>query len=171
MCFVLSLGIFFTACCDPKLRDSMPLVIDSTFSDTAIKDVFDRFSPNANPLDSGYYPIYSINIKNTGTEADTFQLSYERVGRSGYFLPVVVRQFVQPGEVKTFTTPGPIPDHGNLPTSDFTYISFFVHPSDSTKIHKENPTVTIHYGTTQNDVESCGSKGQDMNVDISKWKD
>ncbi len=166
---VLTLGLFLGACCDPKPSNSMPMVIDSTFKDTTVKDVYDRLTPGADPTDSGFYPIYSIDVKNTGTDADTFKLTYER-NRNGFVIPIVVQQYMLPGETKTFRTVGPIADHGVPETSDITYYSFFVRTPDSTSIHVENPTVKIHYGKTQNDAESCGSAGEDLNVDFSRWK-
>lgn len=144
----------------------MPLVLDSTYSDTTIKDIPDRFDGNT---DSAYYPIYSIDIKNTGIEADTFTLSYKRI-RNGFLLPVTVKQWVPPGEVRTFRTEGPIPDHGVPVTSDIVYVSFFVSTPDSIPIKVMKPTVTLTYGSTETGDESCGSPGETITLDINKWE-
>src|SRR3954468_12455499 len=87
-----------SSCCDPKIKNSFPNVIDSSFTDTAIRDAIDVELP-IDPLDSGYYPVYKLDIKNTGSEADTFTLSYTRQ-RNGYSIPLTVSQFVQSGETK-----------------------------------------------------------------------
>jgi hypothetical protein len=146
----------------------MPLVLDSTYSDTAIKDIADRYDPKI--ADSAFYPIYSIDIKNTGIESDTFTLRYRRV-RNGWLLPVEVKEFVPAGETRTFRTEGPIPDHGvDGLTSDIVYISFFVSTPDSIPIQVMRPEVTLSYGSTQQGDESCGSPGTELKLDITNWK-
>jgi len=169
--FFLLIGSAFvvgSGCCDPKPKNSLPLVLDSTYSDTAIKDIVDRFIPGS--TDSEYYPIYSIDIKNTGVESDTFTLTYKRIRDNRWLLPVVVKQFVPAGEVRTFRTEGPIPDHGVPNTSDEVYLSFFVSTPDSIPIQTMKPEVTLSYGSTQTGDESCGSPGETITLDVTNWK-
>jgi hypothetical protein len=161
-CLMLGSG-----CCDPNPKNSLPVVLDSTYSDTAIKDIVDRFLGST---DSQYYPIYSIEIKNAGIESDTFTLTYKRIRDNRWLLPVVVKQFVPAGEVRTFRTEGPIPDHGVPNTSDEVYLSFFVPSPDSIPIQKMKPEVTLSYGSTETGDESCGSPGETITLDISNWK-
>lgn len=159
--------VVWSGCCDPTPRNSLPLVLDSTYSDTAIKDIPDRYIL---PLpDSAYYPIYSIDVKNIGTESDTFTLTYKRI-RKGILLPLVVKQFVPAGETRTFRTEGPIPDYGVPATSDIIYYSYFVSTPDSIPINIMKPEVTLSYGSTADGGESCSSSGQTITLDISQWK-
>lgn len=162
----IALPLIVGGCCDPDPKNSSPLVLDSTYSDTAVKDISDRLFGK---IDSAYYPIYSIDIKNTGIESDTFTLTYKRI-RNGYLIPVVVKQYVPAGEVRTFRTEGPIPDHGVPYTSDVVYYSFFVSTPDSIPIRMMNPEVTLSYGSTLKGDESCGSAGETVKLDISNWK-
>ena len=167
------LSAIASGCCDPDPKNSSPLVLDSTYSDTAIKDIINR-NPNAPSLgklgDSAFYPIYSIDIKNAGIESDTFTLTYKRI-RNGFLIPVVVRQFVPAGEVVTFRTEGPVADHGVPYTSDIVYVSYFVSTPDSIPIQIMKPEVTLSYGSTQvPGDESCGSPGETIKLDISGWK-
>lgn len=160
-------AIIISSCCEPVARNSEPMVIDTTYRDTAIKDVADR-SP-LSKLDSGFYPIYSIDIKNTGTESDTFTLVYERVRRN-YIQPLIVREFVPAGEVRTFRTIGPVPDHGLPYTSYDVYFSFFVSTPDSVEISLMKPTVYIVYGANNKGSEECSAPPKQKIVDISRWR-
>ena len=161
----LAIIFLWSGCCDPNPKNSQPLVLDSTYSDTAIKDIPDRF---VGSIDSAFYQIYSIDIKNMGIEGDTFTLSYKRI-RNGFLLPVVVKQYVPPNETRTFRTPGPLPDHGGE-TSDIVYLSFFVSTPDSIPIQVMQPLVELSYGSTQTGDESCGSPGETITLDIRDWK-
>ena len=162
-----SAAIVWSGCCDPNPKNSLPLVLDSTYTDTAIKDIDFRF---LNKTDSGFYPIYSIDIMNTGIESDTFTLTYKRIRYNQWLLPVVVKQFVPAGEVRTFRTEGPIPEHGAPNTSDEVYVSFFAKTADSMAINVMNPEVTLTYGSTETGDESCGSPGQTITLDTRNWK-
>jgi hypothetical protein len=166
--FLLVAGIWLTilsSCCDPAQRNSFPTVIDSSYADTAVKDAIDLEFP-IEPLDSGFYPVYSLDIKNTGSEADTFTLSISRV-RNGIEIPLITKEYVQAGETKTFKTYGPLPP--NSPDSAKANLySFFVMSPDSVSIFTLKPQVSIHYGQTPNGAEQCGTRGNDISVDISK---
>ena len=167
----VTLGILIlSACCVPAQKNSFPTVIDTSYNDTAVKDAIDIVSVDSlfNPLDSGYYPVYSLDIKNTGSDADTFYLSYSRI-RNGYLVPLTVQQYIQGGETKTFKTYGPSPS--NSPdTVKARYYSFYVKTIDSTSLFVLQPTISIHYGQSPNGPEQCGSPGTDLPVDISKLK-
>jgi hypothetical protein len=160
----LALAFILTACCDPKPINSMPQVIDSSYSDTAIKDDMNQGDSRT---DSGYYPIYSLDIKNVGAESDTFELRYTR-SRGGIIIPLVVRQYVPAGETRTFRTEGPIPDHGVDYTADVVYYSFFVTTADSVSVHVLKPDIKVLYGSTIKDDESCGAEASELPVDYSK---
>ncbi|MEP7233929.1 MAG: hypothetical protein ABI778_01415 [Ignavibacteriota bacterium] len=167
----LSLGlVILSACCEPKERDSYPTVIDTSYNDSAVRDAIEiQFVDNPlDPLDSGYYPVYYLDIKNTGTEADTFDLEYSRL-RNGYIQPLKVSEYVQPGEVKTFKTYGP--SGSNAPDSArVKYYSFFVKTLDSISLFVLQPNITIHYGETANGAEQCGSPGKTITVNPLKLK-
>jgi hypothetical protein len=169
--FSLGIGLFIlSACCEPAQKNSFPMVIDTSYNDTAIKDAIDIINVDStfNPLDSGYYPVYSLDIKNTGTDADTFYLSYSRV-RNGYLVPLTSQQYIQGGETKTFKTYGPSPS--NPPDSiKVKYYSFYVKTPDSISLFKLQPQINIHYGQTPNGAEQCGTAGKDISVDPLKLK-
>jgi hypothetical protein len=156
----------WSGCCDPNPKNSLPLVLDSTYTDTAIKDIADR---QFGKLDSLYYPIYSIDITNSGIESDTFTLTYKRI-RNGFLMPLVVKQFVQAGQTRRFSTPGPLPDHPSDSTSDGIYLSYFVSTPDSIPIQIMKPVVTLSYGSTETGDESCGSPGETITLDLTNWK-
>lgn len=162
----LALAFMLVACCDPKPISSLPQVIDTTYSDTAIKDDMNQ----SNSLqDSGYYPIYSLDIKNVGAESDTFELRYTR-SRNGFIIPLVVRQYVPAGETRTFRTEGPIPDHGVEYYADVVYYSFFVSTPDSVSVHMLKPDIKILYGATYEGTEGCNSEGTEMFVSYNDLK-
>ena len=168
----VSLGLFIiSSCCEPAQKNSFPMVIDTSYNDSAVKDadqVLVNGLPPPNPLDSGYYPIYSLDIKNTGTEADTFKLSFYRpTGLFGF--PLEVDGYVLPGQTKTFRTYGPIPSN-SLDTAKYRYLDFFVKTVDSISLFVLQPQITIHYGQTPNGAEQCGSSGKDISVDPLKLK-
>jgi hypothetical protein len=169
--FLIAAGLVllvFSACCEPKDKNSFPKVILNSYSDTSVKDAdqFAEIDSAANPLDSAYYPVYSIDIQNTGSEADSFYLSYTRV-RDGYQESLNVQQFVNAGETKTFTTIGPLPS--NSPdTSRIKVFSFFVRSVDSIPIQVMRPQISIHYGQTPNGPGECGTSGKDITVDPLK---
>lgn len=156
---------YFAGCCNTKERNSMPQVVGSSYRDTAIKDVYDRSSTSN---DSGYYPIYYLDIKNTGTEADTFLLSYERE-RNNFIIPVQVQAYVQAGETKTFKTIGPVPDTGRYTSWDY-YYCFMVLEPDSVSVHKLKPDIKIYYGKTDYDPEGCGEPARLMTIKESDLK-
>lgn len=166
--FTAGFALFIlSACCEPGQKNSFPFVIDTSYTDTAVKDAIDIQIP-IDPLDSGYYPIYSLDIKNTGAEADTFLLSYTRT-RNGYAIPLYVKQYVQPGETKTFKTYGPIPSNSD-DSAKVNFYSFYVHTIDSISLFVLQPEISIHYGRTPNGPEQCGSPGKDIAVDPLKLK-
>jgi hypothetical protein len=168
--FFLLLGLLFflSSCCEPAQKNSFPQVISSSYSDTAIKDA-DQVSiqglPAPDPLDSAYYPIYSIDIKNTGTEADTFKITYTRV--NGLFgIPLTAQVYVQPDSTRTLKTYGPISSN-SLDSAKYQYLDFFVKTADSIHVSLLKPQITIHYGATPNGAEQCGTAGKDLTVDPS----
>lgn len=162
----LALAFMLVACCDPKPINSLPQVIDTTYTDTAIKDDMNQSNSS---LDSGYYPIYSLDIKNIGTESDTFELRYTRT-RNGFVIPVVVKQYVPVGETRTFRTEGPIPDHGVEYMADIVYYSFFVSTPDSVSVHMLKPDITVLYGARNEGEEGCNAEAREMFVNYNDLK-
>ncbi len=163
--------LLISSCCDPAQKNSFPQVMTSSYNDTAIKDadqVIVIGLPAPDPLDSAYYPIYSLDIQNTGSEADTFTVSYNR--SSGLFgIPLIAQAYVQPGETKTFSTYGPIPSN-SLDSAKYRYLDFFVKTKDSISLFVLQPKISIHYGQTPNGAEQCGVAGKDITVDPLKLK-
>jgi hypothetical protein len=167
--FFLPFGLtllLLSSCCEPAQKNSFPQVIASSYSDTAIKDadqVKIQGLPAPDPLDSAYYPIYSVDIKNTGTEADTFKITYSRV--NGLFgIPLTAQAYVMPDSIRTIKTFGPIPSN-SLDSAKYQYLDFFVKTADSIHVTLLKPQITIHYGQTPNGAEQCGTSGKDISVD------
>ncbi|HYM19839.1 MAG TPA: hypothetical protein VEW28_02425 [Candidatus Kapabacteria bacterium] len=155
----VSLSVALFSCCDPKPRNSYPAVIDSSFSYRAIKDAFTLSSGS---VDSLYYPVYSMNITNTGSDADSFQLVIDPL--NGY-LPLTVSEFVQPGETKLFKTYGPLASNA-LDSAKQRYYGFAFSTPDSMNLTVIRPSVTIAYGNSITGPESCGSPGTTLTVNI-----
>lgn len=168
----LAASLWFVSCCDPVPRQSFPQVVYSTYKDTAIKDAGPTIPPS-NTFDSLYYPIYSFDIKNTGSEADTFAVTLHR--ENGYyssiFYPVdmTIRQFILAGETKTFKTFGPIPRNA-LDTTRYRYLSFFTSTPDSIPLAIMRPDMTISYGSSVDGPESCGSPAKTLTVNVDSLK-
>lgn len=166
---VAAIGFSLNSCCDPVPRNSFPTVLYSTYADTAIKDIIPELPPLK--LDSLYYPIYSFDIKNTGTEADTFTVIFDR--ENSYFdlssYPILYdQQYVLPGETKTFKTYGPVPSNA-LDTAKYRYLAFYTSTLDSIPISIMRPTVTIYYGATPNGPEDCGSPAKQLVLNVDKF--
>lgn len=160
------LVLALSSCCDPTPHQSFPQVINSSYSDTAIKDA--GVSLNGAPVDSIFYPIYSLDIKNTGTEADTFEISYDRNKAINNFA-LSVKQYVLAGETKTFKTYGPVPK--NSPdTSKYRFYTFFVSRADSIPLSVIRPAVSISYGSSEEGPESCGSPAKTITVNIDSLR-
>jgi hypothetical protein len=160
------LGVLLSSCCDPTPRQSFPQVIGSSYSDTAIKDA--GVNLNGGPADSIFYPIYSVDIKNTGTEADTFTISFDRKLETNNFA-LTAKQFVLAGETKTFKTYGPVPK--NSPdTSKYRFFTFFVSTADSIPVSVIRPAISVTYGATDTDPEACGAPAKTLTVSIDSLK-
>jgi len=159
------LGAVVSSCCEPKSKDSFPFVIDSSYADTAIYDQY-LFGLNEGglPPDSGFRPVYSLDIKNTGSEADTFTLRYSRIG-NGFLIPIEVKKFVPPGQTVTFTTRNDFSDTSDISSSLY-YGSFFVLTRDSITITRMRPSVTITYGGIDNGPEECNTAPSTIDVDV-----
>jgi hypothetical protein len=147
------------SCCDPKPRNSYPTVIDSSYSYLAIKDAFPT---GASSIDSFYYPVYTLDIKNTGSQADSFTLIIDP--QVGYY-PLTVSQFVAPGETKTFKTYGPLPSNV-LDSAKYRYYGFRFYDPDSLNLRIFRPRVTVSYGGTIDGPESCGSPAIEKVINI-----
>ena len=148
----------FESCCQPKQRNSLPQVIDSSYADSLVRDILPP--PFANPPDSGYYPIYTLAVKNVGSEADTFTVQYSRNG-----FGFGISQYVTPGQTVTFRSPGPLSDTAIL-NPQTVYNGFFVTAPDSIPISVMRPTVTVQYGAMYNGPEGCNSDPEQLPVDV-----
>lgn len=153
-------GVLIESCCEPRTKNSSPQVLENTYFDTAIHDRYPNPSQGVLSTDSGYYPIYKLSIRNTGTEADTFSLRFTRQG-----IGFTTSQYVQPGQIAQFVTPGPIPDTASL-SAQFIYFSFFVSTRDSVAISKERPDLTLFYGSIYNGPEACNTAPTQVGIDI-----
>jgi hypothetical protein len=159
--FFLFFGaVIVSSCCEPRVKNSSPFVLENTYFDTAIRDRYPNPSPGVLSPDSGYYPIYKLSIKNTGSEADTFALRFIRHG-----FGFTTSQYVMPGQTVQFATPGPIPDSA-IPDSRFIYYSFFVSTPDSITISKERPDLTLFYGSVYNGPEACNTAANQVAINI-----
>ncbi|MBS1903201.1 MAG: hypothetical protein JSS75_05810 [Bacteroidetes bacterium] len=168
--FLLGLvsAAIFASCCDPKARNSFPLVIDSSYSVQSVKDAKVPVPPDY-VLDSGYYPIYSIDIKNTGTEADTFRLVISPPYSGQYVVTpdfqLTDKHYVEPGQTATFRTYGPVPPNA-LDTAKYRYLFFFTSTPDSVSLPIFRPWVQIFYGKSIDGPETCGTPETSLDVNV-----
>lgn len=151
------LGLIAQSCCEPRHKDSRPEVQFNTYSDTAIYDQM----PNTSPAqrDSGYYPVYSFDIKNAGTEADTFIIVMTK-DDIGFRKPI----FVMANEIKRFTSPDSLRDT-SFYTSQQLYNTFFRRSADSISIQDIEPTIKIIYGEVYEGPEACNTAPSELFVD------
>ncbi|MEO6938765.1 MAG: hypothetical protein ABI444_01280 [Candidatus Kapaibacterium sp.] len=161
---LLALGaVYLAACCEPSPRKSQPIVITTTYSDSSVYDVFPT-GLGTSATDSGYYPIYHIDVKNGGVESDTFTLLFSRQG-----LGFSISQFVPSGQTVTFKTPGPIKDTADITAQDI-YRTFFVRSTDSINIKVMRPTLAVRYGGVYNGPEGCNSDPIQIPIDIDAFR-
>lgn len=158
---LLSTVLFLGSCCDPKPRNSYPSVIDSSYSFESVKDATIPVPPDY-VLDSAYYPIYSLDIKNTGSESDTFTVIIDR-DQGGNVL--FDKQYVEAGQTKSFHTYGPIPSNA-LDTAKYRYYSFFTSTPDSLDLKVLRPSVRIYYGSSLDGPETCGMAATSLTVKV-----
>jgi hypothetical protein len=159
---VFLLAVTIIACCEPKPRNSYPTVIDSSYSVLAIKDAF----PTTSGVDSFYYPVYHIAIKNTGIEADSFKLVIDP--QNGY-LPLTATQYVGAGETRIFSTYGPLPSNID-DSAKGRYFGFVQNDPDSLDLHLFRPLVTVSYGASIDGPESCGNPATQKIISIDSLK-
>ncbi len=168
--FFLSVSLLLLAftvfsCCDPQQKHSNADVLYYSYSDTAIKDFPILYDLNT-PTDSVYYPIYSLNIHNSGSEGDLFRLLIKsRDGRDSLF----AQEYIEPGQIKTLRTYGPIPKNAS-DTSKKRYISFFVSTADSVALRLIRPIVTVSFGATANGPEQCGTAAKILQINIDSLR-
>ena len=136
----------------------MPQYVAGSYSDSAVKNAY---PPPVNPGDSGYYPIYTLTLKNVGSEADSFRLQFSRNNDLFY-----ITEFVPPGQTAVFRTPGPLKDTATLNPWNF-YGGFFVSTTDSIHISLMQPSVSVLYGAIDNGPEGCNSDPLQMQIDVN----
>jgi hypothetical protein len=170
-----------SSCCEPKQKDSKPLVIDSLFQETSgySLDLF-QTGTGSRP-DSGYFPIYTFAIKNTGTDDDDYTVRI----RVNELFGFDVRKHVPAGTIGYFRTPTPIPDSfttgatytryrpdlvetDSLPLMSDFYYRFFRKSTDSVSIRVLRPDVRISSGSVDNGPEGCNSPAMETEVDVSR---
>jgi hypothetical protein len=176
----LALGL--SSCCEPAHKDSQPMVIDSTFKESAGRDL-DLFGADTHPIpivDSAYYPVYSVGIQNTGTQDDTYTLSLRYVNL-GFTFGFDITKRVPAGQVVTFSTPTQPPD----PNATYAFAAATL-ASDTTlsidkmykgiqgdsaykvEIHRLQPTLTITYGAIDNGPEACNTPASQQQLDVNE---
>lgn len=157
--FILSsitLAAAVSSCCEPQSRNSLPVVVDSLYHDSAVFDQYPLgIHSDGRPPDSGYYPVYTLGIKNAGTETDTFTLRFDRLG-NGFELPIEIKHEVPAGQTVLFSTPATLNETSDTLAQSY-YASFFVRTQDSIPIYRMRPTVTVKYGAVYNGPEGCNS--------------
>ena len=157
--------ILLGSCCEPLQKNSQPQVIDSLFTQTYGYDLDLFRSDNTTPpqIDSGYYPIYTFAIKNTGTESDTYTLSLRlggagfditkqvAAGQIGYFrTPTAVPDSFTAGAVYSFPALAPADSNPPIPNA---YRGLFALGPDSTRIRNLQPSITLTYGAIEKGTE------------------
>jgi hypothetical protein len=159
--------VFFSfaiqSCCEPEYKDSFPKVLFDTYQDSA---VFDRMPPaeGVTVFDSGYYPIYEFQVKNTGVDADTFTMTIEKDG-----FGFEMKKFVLGGETVTFRTPGPVPDTAYYP-AQYLYFSFFRKDTNDLPIQELEPTLYFTYGAVYKGDEGCNTAASRSDIDTRLFR-
>ena len=179
----LILACELSSCCEPARKNSQPSVIDSLFQATHGYDVdifTTQFSQNPAIPDSGYYPIYTFGIKNTGTDDDDFTLQL-RYNNAGLIAGFDITKHVLAGTTVLFKTPVMPPDsitidaryfYPNLTVADTNppmaeaYYGLFKQSPDSIRIQLLRPTITILYGAINNGPEACNTPAGSYPVNI-----
>jgi hypothetical protein len=185
--YFLIVGLLFacelSSCCEPATKNSMPSVIDSLFQASHGHDVDIFTTGNSTIPDSGYYPIYTFGIENTGSEDDDFtiQLRYNAAG--GLIAGFDITKHVPAGKTVLFKTPVMPPDsitinatyfYPNLTVADTNppmaeaYFGLFKQTPDSIKIQLMRPTITILYGAINNGPEACNTPAASYPVNIDE---
>ena len=177
----LALTAVLSSCCEPGHKNSQPLVIDSLFQQTYGHD-FDLYSTQNSQTptipDSGYYPIYTFGIQNTGTDDDDFTVQF-RYFNAGFD----ITEHVPAGKIVLFKTPVMPPDsitmnaryfYPILPAADtnppipYAYYALFQPNPDSTKIRSMRPTITVLYGSIDNGPEACNTPASQYVINIDQ---
>ena len=173
---LLVLTALLASCCEPGHRNSLPASVDSAFQETYAYDLDVYNTQVTGVTDSGYHPIYTFGVKNTGTEDDDFRLNI--VMPNGAEIDII--KHVKAGAVQLFQTPtSPLdssaryiipfytaPADTSLPLAR-DYYGFFSPTPDLTEIHLARPTVTVAYGEINSGPEACNTPAsvQSLNID------
>ena len=176
---LLTLGLFSAAlssCCEPGHKNSQPVVIDSLFQQSYAYDLDVYGTQLAQKADSGYHPIYTFGVANTGSDDDDFTLQL-RLNGAGFD----ITKHVPAGDTVLFETPVAPPNSITInakyfyplltvadtnPLMPWAYYGIFVPSPDSTKIRSLRPTITILYGAINNGPEACNTPASEYNVNI-----
>jgi hypothetical protein len=185
----VSLPFVLAACCEPASKDSRPVVVDSLFQRTTGFDI-DRARNLNKPLgaapDSGYYPIYTLAVHNSGSQDDMITLRFrsQYVLTTGSALGFDITRNVPADSTVLFRTPTPVPDSitslerityayapDTLPLMSDAYFGFFVSTPDSTTIAREHATISVFYGAIDNGGEGCNTPATEKPVATGSFQD
>ncbi|HWF43246.1 MAG TPA: hypothetical protein VG537_01265 [Candidatus Kapabacteria bacterium] len=183
---LLALGLWAAAlssCCQPGHKNSQPVVVDSLFQESYAYDLDIYSTQLANGIgsDSGYHPIYTFGIANTGPDDDDFTLQI-RLNGAGFD----ITKHVPAGDTVLFETPVAPPNSitmnakyfypilavaDTIPLMPEAYYGMFVPSPDSTKIRSLRPDVRVLYGAIDNGPEACNTPPSEYNVNIDALPD
>lgn len=160
---LILLAATIQSCCEPEYKNSFPQVLFDTYRDSVVKD---RLPPgeNVTVLDSGYYPIYEFQVRNEGSDPDTFTMV---IGKNGFDFSM--QKFVLAGETVTFRTPGPVPDTAALP-AQWLYFSMFRQDPADLAIQELDPDITFLYGEVFKGDEGCNTPASRHEVDARLFR-
>ncbi len=131
--------------------------------------------------DSGYYPIWTFGIQNTGSEDDNFTMSVVYFPALGGREEFDITKRVPAGKIVLFRTPTLPSDSSaiytypertnpadtNLPLNR-DYYGFLQQSPDSTEIHFMRPSITISYGVIDNGPEACNTPASTFSLNIDR---
>ena len=180
---VSAMAGLFASCCEPAHRNSSVAIVDSLFQEQHGYDI-DLFTTrylNNGVTDSGYYPIYTFGVTNTGTEDDLFTMHIRYYSSTVNGAAIDITKAVKAGQTVLFRTPTipkdplatyafPVfsnPSDSTMPLSS-EYYGFFVNAPDSTEIHTMRPQITIEYGAINNGPEACNTPSSLYVVNIDR---
>lgn len=180
-----AVSILISSCCTPASKDSQPVLVDSLFSRSTFWDIDINATadnaPGAKP-DSGYYPVYTFGVYNSGSQDDLFTLRVrsQYTLTSGTPLGFDISRMVPAHSTVLFRTPTAIPDTitslerityphltDTLPLMSYAYYGFFASTPDSTTLGDERATVSVLYGAIDNGAEGCNTPATQKVLNIS----
>lgn len=160
---LLLLGAGVQSCCEPEFKDSAPVVLFDSYRDSVVKDLLPE-GQAAHVTDSAFYPIYEFQVRNSGTEADSFTVV---IGKNGFDFSM--KKLVLGGETVTFRTPGPLSDTAAIPAQWY-YFSMFRRDTADLPIQELDPDISIIYGEVYKGDEGCNTPASRTDVDARLFR-